>query len=110
MFLIMITHAEPKDVVPWGSYRGLTDTGRKQVKLAAAEFRKALQNIIPTLDGKNQAIAKIISSQMARCLETVMLFADELQPLTKTSEIEINNHLRDLPNRSLKSSDLVAAC
>jgi hypothetical protein len=46
---------------------------------------------------------------MARCIETVMLFADELRDLTKTSEISVNDHLKEKRGEQLKPGNLVAA-
>jgi phosphohistidine phosphatase SixA len=108
MLLIIITHAEARSVEPRHSYRGLTENGREQVKRAAAEFYKMLPTIAPTLDGTTQAIGKIVSSPLARCLETVLLFADELQPLTKTSEVYISDQLKEKRGEQLKPDDLVA--
>jgi phosphohistidine phosphatase SixA len=109
MLLIMITHAEARLVKPDYIYRGLTDIGREQVKVAAAEFRKALPSIGEKLGGNLQEIERIISAPMARCVETVMLFADELRDLTKTSEISVNDHLKENRGEQLKTGELVAA-
>src|SRR5262249_15187397 len=54
-----------------------------------------LPSISKKVEGNPREIERIISSPMARCVETVMLFADELRAFTKTSEISVSDHLKE---------------
>lgn len=102
MLLICITHASARSVEPRYILRSLTEAGRDEVKQAAAEFRKAIPKISPALDKKNLLIGKIVTSPMARCVETILLFADELKDLTKTSEILVSAQLKEARGSHLK--------
>lgn len=108
MWLICITHASARDVAPRHIFRGLSEAGRDEVKTAVVEFQKTLPAVAPALGSEALAIGKIVTSPMARCLETVLLFADELRAFTKTSEIHVSEQLKERRGEQLRPDDLVA--
>jgi len=108
MFVILLTHADARMVEPRYAMRGLTEDGRKDVKRAAWRFRELVPEIDPALHEKSLVIGKIVSSPLARCLETVIVFAKELSDFTKTSEIWVSERLREKRGEQLTADDLAA--
>src|SRR5829696_2748572 len=57
---------------------------------------------------KQYAIGEIISSPLARCVETALRFSDAMKDLTETSEIRVRDRLREQRAGQLSAGDLVS--
>ncbi|HUF85874.1 MAG TPA: phosphoglycerate mutase family protein [Thermohalobaculum sp.] len=106
MFLICITHGDARTVEPREAFRALTEQGRADVEKAGARFLSILPGLAPELDDGRITIDWIVSSPHARCIETVVLFADVIRRLTRTSEISVNSLLNEKKGGRLQGADL----
>jgi broad specificity phosphatase PhoE len=95
VFLICVTHAQARNVEPQESFRALTEEGRADVEQAAARFLSILPDVIPDLESGRITIDLIVSSPLARCIETVIIFTDVIRRLTRTSDISVSDKLRE---------------
>lgn len=57
---------------------------------------------------KQFAIAEIISSPMARCVETALRFSDAVKDITATSEVRVRDRLKEQRAGQLSAGDLVS--
>jgi phosphohistidine phosphatase SixA len=87
MFMTCITHADARGKEH--AFRGLTETGWREAKSAAQQFKALHQEEIPS-------IGIIVSSPKPRCLETAVLFAKELSDfgLLDASEVQVEAGLK----------------
>src|SRR5215213_9696752 len=114
MLLICVTHAEARNTKAEGfpeSFRALTERGRGHVKQAAVRFLSILPTVMPNSSSENIAIGKIVSSPLARCVETAIVFADVIRARTRTSEIYVSDHLKEKETKEerLAGADLESA-
>ncbi len=108
MHMICVSHAEARVVDPPFIFRALTEQGRREMRAAAAGVRERLEEVVPALAAGEAGIGRIVSSPLARCVESLLVFADELQDLTKTSEIECDVRLRERRGCRLLPDELVS--
>jgi phosphohistidine phosphatase SixA len=90
MFLICITHALARS--PDGKFRNLAPSGRHEVVRAAKQFEQDRDGLCCITD-QHLHIDAVVTSPEARCVETVLVFADELREHTVTSQVEIDRRL-----------------
>jgi phosphohistidine phosphatase SixA len=116
MLVILISHADRRKSVSRSVFGGLSDQGRAEVESAANRFWALRNRHARELDGNKLAIEKVVSSPMARCVETAVLFAKELSEFTNSppaegsphvSEIHLRQELKEGPER-LTREDLAA--
>ncbi len=107
MLVILITHADAQQVEP-ARFRALSDQGRAQVDEVSIRFRTILANLKPDLTPGQFAIGEILSSPLARCVETALRFATAINDLTATSEIRVRDRLREQSAGQLTAGDLVS--
>ncbi|MFD2070122.1 phosphoglycerate mutase family protein [Azotobacter chroococcum] len=108
MLIICITHADARRTKASHIFRSLTEQGREEVRHAANRFQELAMRILRDQYDKKLSIERILSSPKARCIETALLFADELRDLTKTSDISISEKLDEKQDGILTSEDLVS--
>jgi phosphohistidine phosphatase SixA len=107
MLAIILTHADAQKVDP-RRFRALSEEGRAQVGETAARFRAIAGDLVPNLNSKQILIAEILSSPLARCVETVLRFSDAIQDFTTTSDIRISHRLREQRAGQLSAGDIVS--
>jgi phosphohistidine phosphatase SixA len=107
MLAIVLTHAEAQSVQK-PCFRTLSDQGRIQVDAVAAQFRAIAATLAPELLSKRFAIAEIISSPMARCVETALRFSDAIKDITATSDVRVRDRLKERRAGQLSAGDLVS--
>ena len=108
MLVIFVTHADSRRTKEPTMFRCLTDQGREEVKRAANRFQDLAKRALADQFNQKLIIEKIVSSPKARCVETALLFADELRSFTKTSDISISNNLDEKRDGILTSKDVIA--
>jgi phosphohistidine phosphatase SixA len=107
MIAILITHAEAQRVEST-RFRALSDQGRAQVDEMTTRFRTILANLKTSLTPGQITIGEILSSPLARCVETALRFATAINDLTTTSEIRVRDRLREQRAGRLSADDLVS--
>ncbi|MFD3003008.1 hypothetical protein ACFS7Z_21770 [Pontibacter toksunensis] len=107
MIVIILTHADAENVEP-GQFRGLSHKGGVQVDEAASRFHSIVGKLVPELNSKQILISQILSSPMARCIETVLRFSNGVRGFTATSEIRIAHRLREQRYGQLSAGDIVS--
>ncbi len=73
MLAILLTHADAQRVEST-RFRALSDQDRAQVDETAARFRTIIADPDLNLSSDQLAIGEIISSPLARCVETALRF------------------------------------
>lgn len=104
MWIIAITHASTREV-PSPSLKALSEAGREQIKTLAQQFRDLVPNTVPL--GENLKIDRIVTSPLARCVETAVLFADELREFTQTGEVQISARIKARKGAQLSPEELL---
>jgi phosphohistidine phosphatase SixA len=107
MLAILLTHADAHRVERT-RFRALSDQGRAQVDETAARFRTIIAKPDLDLSSDQLAIREIISSPLARCVETALRFSDAIKDFTETSEIRVRDRLREQRAGQLTAGDLVS--
>jgi phosphohistidine phosphatase SixA len=106
MITIFLTHADAKIVKP-DQFRALSKKGRADVEKLAIRFHEVVESIVPSLFSKEVSIGEIFSSPQARCVETVVQFADAIREFTSSSEIHVRRELNKKPS-PLSSLDVIS--
>lgn len=96
MLVILITHGDRRKSISRSVFGGLCDQGRTEVKSAANRFWALRNRHAKELDGNKLAIEKVVSSPMARCVETAVLFAKELSEFTNSPQAKVGPHVSEI--------------
>jgi phosphohistidine phosphatase SixA len=94
LLILLLTHADAQRVEE-PHFRALSDQGRAQVDETAARFREVVADPDLDLPSDQLPIGEILSSPLARCVETALRFSDAVNDLVKTSEMRLDDRLRD---------------
>lgn len=106
MILVFVTHGEAQPTDSRWRFRALTEHGRGEVARAAQRFLSIAEEVAPELTSKRIALDCILSSPLARCIETAVCFASAIRDLTDTPELCLTNVLREKRDGQLASADL----
>jgi phosphohistidine phosphatase SixA len=96
MLVVLMTHGDRRKSVSRSVFGGLSEQGRAEVKSAANRFWELRKRHARELDGDKFAIEKVVSSPMARCVETAVLFAKELNEFTNSPKAQGSPHVSEL--------------
>jgi hypothetical protein len=107
MFTVFLTHAEARSVQR-PQFRSLTEQGRAQIYDTAAHFRDVVEQLIPSMKSNHLTVGEILTSPSARCVESVLVFADATRDLMSTSEIRVRDRLREQREGQLSRGEVVS--
>jgi phosphohistidine phosphatase SixA len=107
MLAVLLTHADAQKVES-KRFRGLSDQGRNQVDELAYRFRTLAKNVIASRAIDQVIIEEVISSPLARCIETALCFSSAINDLTATSELRVHDRLREQLGGQLSARDLIS--